>query len=100
MHTHEVSADLMSNWAKETGSNVFRIEIMGDARVSETLLIDALCTEAILQIITLEPDHVKAILATQFEEFEKGTRASSLYIPTVADLASKAPCNPNSAALS
>ncbi|KAL1754622.1 cytochrome P450 [Schizophyllum commune] len=47
--------DLMSNWAKETGSNVFRIEIMGDAR-----------------IITLEPDHVKAILATQFEEFEKG----------------------------
>ncbi|KAL1727074.1 cytochrome P450 [Schizophyllum commune] len=47
--------DLMANWAKETGSNVFRIEIMGDAR-----------------IITLEPDHVKAILATQFEEFEKG----------------------------
>ncbi|KAI5892277.1 cytochrome P450 [Schizophyllum commune H4-8] len=47
--------DLMGNWAKETNSNVFRVEILGDAR-----------------IITLEPEHVKAILATQFEEFEKG----------------------------
>ncbi|KAL1713598.1 cytochrome P450 [Schizophyllum commune] len=48
-------ADVINSWAKKVDSNVFRIEIMGDAR-----------------IITLEPDHIKAILATQFEEFEKG----------------------------
>ncbi|KAI5888692.1 cytochrome P450 [Schizophyllum commune H4-8] len=48
-------ANVIGLWAKETGSNVFRADIMGDTRY-----------------FTLEPDHVKAILATQFEEFEKG----------------------------
>ncbi|KAL1747391.1 cytochrome P450 [Schizophyllum fasciatum] len=48
-------ADVINIWAKQVNSNVFRVNIMGDVR-----------------ICTLEPDHVKAILATQFEEFEKG----------------------------
>ncbi|KAL1673053.1 cytochrome P450 [Schizophyllum commune] len=48
-------ANVIGLWAKETGSNVFCADIMGDTRY-----------------FTLEPDHVKAILATQFEEFEKG----------------------------
>ncbi|TRM60702.1 cytochrome P450 [Schizophyllum amplum] len=48
-------AQIFGDWAKNVGSNVYRVNFQGDVR-----------------IVTFEPDHVKAILATQFEDFVKG----------------------------
>ncbi|TRM61562.1 cytochrome P450 [Schizophyllum amplum] len=48
-------AQIFGAWAKKVGSTVYRVNLQGDIR-----------------IVTLEPDHIKAILATQFEEFDKG----------------------------
>ncbi|TRM60413.1 cytochrome P450 [Schizophyllum amplum] len=48
-------AQIIAGWAKTVGTTVFRVSILGDVR-----------------IVTLEPDHVKAILASQFDDFEKG----------------------------
>ncbi|KAI5830824.1 cytochrome P450 [Schizophyllum commune Tattone D] len=42
-------------WAEQMGTYVYQLNLQGDRR-----------------IVTLEPDHVKAILATKFEDFDKG----------------------------
>ncbi|KAL1747400.1 cytochrome P450 [Schizophyllum fasciatum] len=54
MHSGEPSTSL-EKWAEQMGSNVFEVNVQGDRR-----------------IVTLEPDHIKAILATKFEDFDKG----------------------------
>lgn len=33
IRAHVIPADVINSWAKKVDSNVFRIEIMGDARV-------------------------------------------------------------------
>ncbi|KAI5825487.1 cytochrome P450 [Schizophyllum commune Tattone D] len=48
-------AYIFDSWAKKVESTVYRVNLQGDVR-----------------IVTLEPDHIKAILATQFEDFDKG----------------------------
>ncbi|KAL1747386.1 cytochrome P450 [Schizophyllum fasciatum] len=48
-------AYIFDDWAKKVGSTVYRVNLQGDVR-----------------IVTLEPDHIKAILATRFEDFDKG----------------------------
>ncbi|TRM57429.1 cytochrome P450 [Schizophyllum amplum] len=50
-----VFAHVMGAWVKEMGATVFRVNLLGT-----------------VQFVTTEPDHVKAILATQFEDFDKG----------------------------
>jgi hypothetical protein len=45
---------LFLDWTKEYG-NVYQLRLLNDTR-----------------IVTIEPQHVKAILATQFDSFDKG----------------------------
>ncbi|TRM60432.1 cytochrome P450 [Schizophyllum amplum] len=50
-----VFARVLGVWAKELDATVYRVNLLGRIR-----------------FITIEPDHVKTILATQFEDFDKG----------------------------
>ncbi|TRM60069.1 cytochrome P450 [Schizophyllum amplum] len=50
-----VFARALGVWAKELDATVYRVNFLGT-----------------IQFITIEPDHVKAILATQFDDFDKG----------------------------
>ncbi|KAF8816540.1 cytochrome P450 [Phlegmacium glaucopus] len=54
---HNYPADSLLRWVQEYG-NTYQLRLLTDNR-----------------IVTVEPHHVKAILATQFDAFEKGTMA-------------------------
>jgi hypothetical protein len=69
--------DFLQEWADVYG-NTFNFRIMFENRVSvlEFFLWVGDRARPVLmvneQFFTAEPDHIKAILATQFEDFEKG----------------------------
>lgn len=55
-HSHSGEPSTVTEkWVQQMGTNVFQANMLGDRR-----------------IVTLEPDHVKAILATKFDDFDKG----------------------------
>ncbi|KAK0488921.1 hypothetical protein IW261DRAFT_382692 [Armillaria novae-zelandiae] len=54
-------AERFQKWSEEYG-NTFSLSLFGETRV-----------------VTLEPSHVKAILATQFQDFQKGLHQNYSY---------------------
>jgi len=43
--------------------------------------VTRLCSNCWCEIITSEPEHIKAILASQFDDFEKGPEIRHLFYP-------------------
>ncbi|KAL1683215.1 cytochrome P450 [Schizophyllum commune] len=59
---------VLQGWFKQMGTTTFRVNILGDD-----------------QIVTTEPEHVKAILATKFEDFDKGPVTGDAFYSLLGD---------------